>query len=496
MVKTTCGMIEGINENGLIVFKGIPYAALPTGRLRWQPPQPLQPWQGIRKAQSFSKAAPQLPSAASSIRDFRVDEDQSEDCLYLNIWTPAPDKAKRPVMVWIHGGYFTMGSGAQQGFRGDRLAVSGDVVVVTLNYRLGLLGFLNLNGITGGKIPATGNEGLLDQIAALKWIHDNIAEFGGNPDNITLFGESAGAQSIECLMAMPSARGLFHKAILESSIRQAVRPLVTAVKVSEELLRVLDLKSVDVEQLLTIPAEKLLAVQQELGIRFSRRQDLASPVIDDRILPQSPQAALESGTALNIPVIMGTNLEETRLFSALNSHPEIDEAALIKRCQRFVPDEDISKVIETYRECRIQRNDPAHPLDVATAIQTDALFRLPAIQFLDAHCRNRQPTYSYIFTWKSPARNGAMGACHGLEIGFVFGTYESEFGGVGAEAEKLSRQIQDAWTSFARTGNPSCESLGNWPQYCDHRKTMLLGKSSRVEADPLAEERNFWDILR
>ncbi len=493
LVKTKYGILEGIKENNLMVFRGIPYAAPPTGKWRWQPPQPVQPWQGVRRAQAFGKAAPQLPSAAASIRDFRVDEAQSEDCLYLNIWTPAADKAGRPVMVWIHGGYFTMGSGAQPVFNGDKLAAGGDVVVVTINYRLGVLGFLNLYEVTKGKIPATGNEGLLDQTAALRWVRDNIAEFGGDPANITLFGESAGALSIECLMAMPSARGIFHKAILESSIRQAVRPRETAVRASEELLGILDLKSGDFEQLLTMPADNLLAAQKALGTRFSRREDPASPIIDGRILPQSPQAALESGAALSIPVIMGTNLEETRLFSALNSHQEIDEAALVKRCRRFVPERAVSKLIETYREARRKRGEPVTHLDIATAIQTDALFRLPAIQFLDAHCRNRQPNYSYIFDWKSPARNGIFGACHGLEIGFVFGTHEEEFGGTGPEAEKLSNQIQDAWTSFARTGNPSCESLGDWPQYCDHHKTMVLGKHSHVEAAPYEEERRIWD---
>ena len=228
LIETKSGKIKGSYQDGLYIFKGIPYAAPPVGEFRWLPPQPVKPWKGVRQAQTFGPIAPQN-GALSLAPEYQVEEPQSEDCLYLNVWSPGADGSRRPVLVWIHGGAFNRGSGSSPMYPGTTLARRGNVVVVTLNYRLGALGFLHLKKLTGGRIPATGNEGLLDQIAALQWVRDNIAHFGGDPDNVTVFGESAGGMSIGCLLAMPQARGLFHKAILQSgsstvkSLDEAIR---------------------------------------------------------------------------------------------------------------------------------------------------------------------------------------------------------------------------------------------------------------------------------
>ena len=265
-VNTSFGKVQGSYENGLYVFKGIPYAAPPVGELRWMPPAPHQPWDGVRPAVEFGAIAPQLPMSPLPGKE-REEEPQSESCLFLNIWTPGLDDARRPVMVWIHGGAFSIGSGSETMYRGGKLAATGDIVLVTVNYRLGVLGFLNLNELTRGRIPATGNEGLLDQVAALKWVRDNIAAFGGDPGNVTIFGESAGAMSVACLMNMPAARGLFHKAILESPVGEIARPLVPSLRIAEEFLKIVGIRPQNDSALRALPVDTLLAAQQELAVR-------------------------------------------------------------------------------------------------------------------------------------------------------------------------------------------------------------------------------------
>jgi para-nitrobenzyl esterase len=492
IAETAAGKIEGTAERDLVVFRGIPFAAPPTGKRRWEPPEPRYAAQGILAAKAFGPAALQPPSKAGIIEEFTVKEAQSEDCLFLNIWTPGLDQQKRPVMVWIHGGYFTMGSGAQPVFRGDILASRGNTVVVTFNYRLGVFGFLRLKEVTEGEILSTGNEGLLDQIAVLEWVRDNIAAFGGDPGNVTVFGESAGALSIECLISMPRARGLFHKAILQSSISRAVRPAAEAVRAARVLIDVLG-RRIDAESLRAVTAEGLLSAQIKASDRAFRGVMPAAPVIDGEVLPEQPLEAFKSGSIPDIPLLIGTNLEESQLFSALNGNPEITEETLIKRCRRILPDGDISAIFEAYKEARRKRGEPTSAASLYTAIQTDYMFRLPALRLAEAQSRKGRPVYNYLFTWRSPAGNGQYGACHGLEIGFIFGTYSADFGGTGPRAARLSGEMQDAWISFARNGDPACESLGDWPQYDERRTTMLLGSDSHLEVDPYGEERQAWE---
>jgi para-nitrobenzyl esterase len=443
------------------------------GELRWAAPRPCPPWKGVRQAQAFGPSAIQPDTKVSSIAEFKVDGPQSEDCLHLNIWTPGTDSTRRPVMVWLHGGYLSMGSGSQAAFRGNLLAKVGNVVVVTLNYRLGALGFLNLKEITGGQIPATGNEGILDQIAALKWVKNNIAAFGGDPGNVTVFGESAGGTCIQILMGLPQAAGLFHKTIIQSAVKAEVRPLEKAVQISREFLRLSGVK--DKDGLLALPADTVLAAQRKLSGGSPSAGPATIPVLDGAVITRLPLEAIEKGASPGIPTLAGTNAEEWKLFNATSPKmAAMDEAALEARCRGIFPPEEIKGVIQNYRENLAKQGKPATPMDIFTAIQTDLVFRNPLERFLEARCRHEKEVYSYLFTWKSPRMGGILEACHGLEIGFIFGTYEPGFGGSGPEAERLAHKMQEAWTAFARTGNPSCESLGQWPRYCDKQEVMRL----------------------
>jgi para-nitrobenzyl esterase len=495
VVETTGGKVRGLNEARLFVFKGIPYAVPPTGELRWLPPQPVLKWQGVRDASAFGAAPPQLPSDMLPFENslFHNSEPQSEDCLFLNIWTPGIDKKKRPVMFWIYGGAYVSGSGSQPLYRGDVLAKRGDVVVVTMNYRLGVFGFLNLTEVTGGKIPATGNEGLLDQIAALQWVRDNISAFGGNPGNVTVFGESAGGMSIGCMLAMPAARGLFHKAIMESGTPKPVKPLAACVDVANRFLEVAGLKSGDIKALRSLSTESLLDAQHKLTPGGGT---VTTPLVDGTVITEKPMELLKTGAGKEVPTLVGTNLEEWKLF--ISGHPEyrsIDEARLLQIFQKAAPGKDISRVVDIYRRNRNSRGEPATPGDLYMAIQTDLGFRLPATRVAEAQCRNGQKAYHYIFTWKSPALSGLMGSCHLLEIGFVFGTYDPVFCGSDPAVKNLSTKMQDAWLAFARSGNPGCQSVGDWPSYGEKRQTMMLGRECHVTEAPYEEERQALDAL-
>jgi para-nitrobenzyl esterase len=500
VVETTSGKIEGIFRRGLYAFRGVPYAAPPVGRLRWLPPEPPKPWSGVRSALRLATIAPQNPMG-SQFLDSPEAEPQDEDCLYLNVWTPGLDDGRRPVMVWIHGGGFTAGSGSSLAYNGRTLSTRGDTVIVTINYRLNVLGFLNLNEVTGGRIPATGNEGLLDQALALEWVRSNIANLGGDPDNVTIFGESAGGFSVGSLLALPKAKGLFHKAILQSGAAHTVSSVDRAARVANTLLELLGVSPSDIDGLRSLSPEKLLEGQRELTAKANDPESgigglTLRPVVDGKILPQRPIDAVAGGSADNIPILVGTNLDEAKLFSTMNEEvSNMDEVRLLRLCQRLIPKGDVPGLIENYRKARQQRGTSTTPAEIFMALQTDKGFRIPAIRLAESHSRRNQPTYMYLFTWVSPFKNGALGACHALELGFLFGTRFGDFSGSGPEADALERNIQDAWLAFARTGDPSCKSIGKWPVYDEGRETMLLGKECSLVAAPYDEERRAWEAI-
>jgi para-nitrobenzyl esterase len=424
---------------------------------------------------------------------------QSEDCLYLNLWTPGLDGAKRPVMVWVHGGFFTTGAGSWLIYNGRALSTRGDVVVVTINYRLGVLGFLNLNEVTKGRIPATGNEGLLDQVLALEWVQDNISRFGGDPDNVTIFAESAGAMSVGALLAMPKACELFHRAILQSGAAHHVNSLERAEKLGAIFLDILDIKPTEVNKLQSLTEQQLLNAQVEVMAR-AQGSKLAmgglplKPVVDGNVLPELPIHAIAGGSADNVAVLIGTTLDEWKLFAVWDRNlANLNEAGLLRRCQRLISNGDVSGLVEAYRQARNQRNLPVTPAELYIAIQSDRVFRMPAIRLAETHYRRQQPTYMYLFNWVSPLMKGILGSCHALDLGFVFGTLDDNFTGSGQEAQALSRKIQDAWAGFARHGDPSDQNLVKWKLYGERRETMVLGKQCLLVEAPYDEERRAWE---
>lgn len=487
VVETESGRIEGVRENELYVFRGIPYAAPPVGPRRWRPPQPVTPWTGIRETKEFGSVAPQPPGLAPSLKE--EPETQSEDCLFLNVYSPGLDGERRPVMVWVHGGAFSIGSGSAAMYRNGSIAAHGNVVLVTINYRLGVLGFINLNELTGGANPSTGNEGLLDQIAALQWVRRNIVSFGGDPENVTLFGESAGAMSIGCLLTIPQARGLFHRAILESPVGEMARPLDMSVQIAEAFLRRVGVNPRDVDGLWSLPFEQLLSAQQQVAAETRQGAAPFIPVADGTIMPKMPMTSMENGLGGAMPVLVGSNRDEDKFFSMMKPQLwRIDDGRLQRLIGRYVAPGDVAKLIECYQAGRRRRGEPTDPFELFSAITTDRLFRKTAVRIAEY-----ASGFNYIFEWNSPVARGRLGACHAVEVGFVFGSHDASFCGSGPEADRLSFTMQDAWTTFARSGDPSCESLGAWPRYGAERISMILDRERRLVRDYAREERLIWN---
>ncbi|HXN14354.1 MAG TPA: carboxylesterase/lipase family protein [Candidatus Acidoferrales bacterium] len=495
IVSTRYGKLEGEEQSGLTVFKGVPFAAAPENVRRWLPPEKPLPWTGVRDGRRFGAVAPQNSVTNQALAAMKIDQQQSEDCLNLNLWTPALDRARRPVMVWIHGGGFTIGGGSQEIYNGSVLAKRGDVVVVTINYRLGPLGFLRLNDVTNGRIPSSGNEGLLDQLAALQWMRDNIAEFGGDPDNVTIFGESAGGMSVGALLAMPSARGLFHKAIPQSGSCDTVSSIARANRTAERVLSKLSVSAGDADAIRAIPVAQLLTgvfgadgktPDRELGMAYQ-------PVVDGAVIPRELIEMVAQGSAAGVAVMVGSNLEEWKLFSAMDpSAQRLDKAGLVARMSKRMTADFASSIIASYERARTSAGASITPPELFSAIETDRVFRMPGVRLAEIHGRSERRAYNYLFTWRSPAMRGALGSCHALELGFVFGTNHlagmRRFAGEGPAAEKLAIEMQDAWIAFARDGNPG------WAGYTEARRaTMLFGETSSVAEAPFEEERRAWD---
>jgi para-nitrobenzyl esterase len=498
IVNTKSGKLEGYAVDGLFVFKGIPYAAPPVGNLRWMPPQPVKPWSGVRPAKEYGAISPQntMPGGgAPGTPDFG-NQPQSEDCLLLNVWTPGLDDARRPVFFWIHGGAFIMGSGTEAFLEEGILARRGDVVIVSINYRLGAFGFMNLKEITRGRIPATGNEGLLDQVAALDWVQDNIAAFGGNPDNVTISGFSAGGMSVGTLLSMPGARGKFHKAMNRSGAANKVEPLDNAIKLSEKYLRLLNLNGKDTDALRDLSVQRLLDAQQQLGTMVREaihRTTPFEPVADGKILTEMPITAIRKGFSKNIPMMAGNTIDEMKAMNKMDpSIRNLDETGLVERLSKQMQPDAVPGLIKAYSTIMQQHGDAATPPEIAGSITTD-LFLMPTIRMVEAQRDNGAPAYYYLFTHKSPAMGGALGAMHGLDNPFLFGALDAQFTGNDPEEENLAVKIQDSCIAFIRTGDPSCKSIGKWPVYGKKRMTMILDKSTRVEAAPYEAERVAWD---
>src|SRR5260221_6258769 len=413
LVQTQYGTVQGVQVGAVNSWKGIPYAQPPVGELRFRPPQPPEGWSDIRQATQFGPVATQ-PSTIQKLAGRRLS--MTEDCLSLNIWSPGADEKLCPVLVWIHGGGWLIGSGSFHD--GTSLAAHGDVVVVTLNYRLGALGFLHLAELGGVAYAASGNCGILDQVAALQWIQDNIAAFGGDPHRVTVFGESAGAVSIAALLALPAAKGLFQRAILQSGAAQTIKSSSEATTVTRNFLKILDVRPESLSTLEQMPAERLVEAASALpdwqGTTGAGDTIHFAPVIDGVILPQPPLQAVAIGAAKHIPLVIGTTKDECLFYPFADpTWREADEASLTQRCKHLVgaawPD-----VCPPYLQ---EKPDGQTVLERMLALLTFDQFTFPAIELAEAQVKQGAPVWVYRFDWHSPLFGGAA---HTLDRIFVW----------------------------------------------------------------------------
>ncbi len=495
-VETRYGRIRGTAQRGVQVYRGVPFAEPPLGPFRLRAPLPPRPWQGVLDCHSFGAPAPQNAPRRPSLCD-PAPVSWSEDCLTLNVFTPRQDGAPRPVLVWVHGGDFVEGRASEPGLTGRALARWGDVVVVTLQYRLGALGFLDLGAVEDGR-PGPANLGLLDQVAALEWVRDEIDVFGGDPSNVTVFGTCAGAGCAAALAAMPRARGLFRRAILQSPVLH-LWDRARGAEVGRAFLRELDPAPAGIAELEEVPTPLLLAAQQrcERNLRSTAEGWVFRPVVDGEVLPSAPLSAVAAGEARGIPLIVGTNLDEARMAGAEDpASLWLGEVQLVQRCKALVGPERARLLIDTYRATRL--GEAASPSSLWAAMESDRLFRHPAMRLAELQAERGESVFAYLFRWPSPVAGGALGAFRGLEVPFVFGTRRHHalrrFVGGEEEAKELSRRMREAWIEFARSGDPSGLGVGRWPAYAaPERRTLSLGTRPEVVEAPLDAERSFWD---
>jgi para-nitrobenzyl esterase len=493
IVETRYGKVQGYEQGVISVWKGIPFAQPPTGTRRFRAPQPPEPWTGVRETTAFSPMAPQVPAMGASMvgalgAERAVDQrPMSEDCLYLNIWSPGTEGEKRPVMVYIHGGAFTLGSASDPWYDGTSFAANHNLVVVSLNYRLGILGFVSLQDLTGADAGYTANCALLDQIAALEWVRENIVAFGGDPDQVTVMGESAGAMSIGTLLGMPAARGLFGRAILQSGAAGVLPTRSQAAQVAQALLAKLGLEATQLAALAEVPVEALLTVQPELGREFGGVRAY-SPVIDGETLPQHPLAMIAQGSAAQVTILAGTNRDEWRLFAMLSGGPQVDEQQLT---QLF--GDEAKPVLAAYTQARADQPQVLAWVD----IMSDLVFRMPAIRLAEGQVRQGAPVWMYRFDWESPAFGGVLGAAHAMDIPFVWNTLDTPlsrmFTGDSPARQPLADLMHASWASFIRSGTPAISSLPAWSPYdLQRRATMIFGDTPHVVDDPQGQVRALW----
>ena len=490
IVGTRDGDVRGCLAGGVNVFKGIPYAAPPFGENRLRPPQPVTPWTGVRDALAFGPKTPQ-PSYPPHVAPLIPPEEcgTGQECLNLNIWSPELAPARRPVMVWIPGGAFGYhATGACAWYDGTAFARD-NIVCVTIGYRVGPDGFLYVDG--------SANRALLDQVAALEWVKGNIAAFGGDPDNVTVFGESAGAMSIGSLLAMPRADGLFHRAILQSGAARPVMSVESARRVAKNFAASLGVPPTR-DGLAAVPEDRFLRAQVELEGDLAAHADPVrwgyevavsmmpwQPILDGQTIPALPIDRLAAGASARVDVLIGTNVDEHRLFMMVgNAIDQITDDTLIRAVTAYgLP---VARTLAAYRA----EHPGATPGDLLAALQTDWFWRIPAIRLADAHAKHGGTTYMYEFAWRSPEYHGRLGACHALEVPFVFDVLgnRTEYL-LGANPPRaLAEFMHAAWVGFATTGRCT------WPAYdLARRATMRFEVPPHVVEDPRAVERALWD---
>jgi para-nitrobenzyl esterase len=486
IVEIASGKIRGVVIDKVYAFKGVPYSASTAGAGRFMPPAKPQPWTDIKETTHVGQRSPQQPGMLE-IPEVAATSGQGpmgEDCLVLNVWSNGlKGSRKRPVMVWLHGGGFASGSGDYSIYDGANMARKRDVVVVTVNHRLNVFGYLYLADIGGPKYTDASNAGHRDIVLALEWVRDNIANFGGDPGNVTIFGQSGGGGKVATLMAMPAAKGLFHRAICQSgaSIKGATR--ANATRTAQALLTKLNLKPDQIDQLQSMPFDQLTEAIKGVG-GFA-------PVVDGKTLthdPFDPGAPEESGT---VPLLIGTVEEEVNFFPATPLDP-IDDADLhkrVKQAARGADDATVDQLIAVYKKGRPSKSN----VEIYQMIATDAGFSGSVHTEADRKvAQGKAPVYKYYFTWQSPVREGKLRSYHTLEIPFVLENVDEgkSMTGSGQDRYALSDKMSAAWAAFARTGNPNVKSLPHWPAFtADQRATMVFNDECKLVNDPYKEER-------
>ena len=496
MAETASGRVRGSRRGGIVEFLGIPYGADTGGQARFRPAEPPSPWAGVREAVRFGARCPQLGGGAWT-GDLGVywpsdpavpPERRGEDCLVLNVWTPAIDAAKRPVMVWLHGGGFAFGSAAP--YVGNNLARFGDVVVVGVNHRLNLFGHLYLAELAGADFADSGNAGLLDLVTALAWVRDNIGRFGGDPANVTIFGQSGGGAKVCALMAMPAAKGLFHKAIVQSGAYPDAKAPDAATSYASAFLAELGLAPARAAELRRLPADRLLAAMAALAAKRGDGILALGPVHDGRSLPHNPWDPAAPAVSADIPLIIGTTRTETTVLSLMfGAGPDIfnlDEAGARSRLAGVfhMTERQADRMMAGYR----LQHPAASPSDIYFLATTEP-WRLTAIALAERKAAQRAaPAYMYLFAWQTPILGGRLRSGHCLDVPFVFHDVDNKTNGnTGSSPTRyaLQDQMSGAWVAFARSGNPNHPGLPHWAPYAPRdRATMIFDTPSSVAHDP------------
>lgn len=513
VVDTNSGKVAGYVREGIFTFKGIPYGDTTEGTNRFMPPAKPKPWDGVRSSRQHGHVAPQSARAgwANDEESFMFSWDdgiQGEDCLCVNVWTPGiNDGKKRPVMVWLHGGGFTAGSGQELlSYDGENLSRRGDAVVVTLNHRLNVFGYLNLAKY-GDKYASSANAGMLDIVAALEWVRDNIAGFGGDPGVVTIFGQSGGGGKVGALMGMPSAKGIFHRAIVESGSMLQAGTQERTQKLADLIVAQLGLTASTIDQIQTIPYTQILEASEEVlrknnprpagGLpNFRRMAEMLGfvPVVDGSILPAHPFDPQASPFSADVPMIIGTTLNE---FATALNHPEYElmtDAEMEQKVKGMFGDKT-PQILAAFR----QRTPKAKPFDLWSRIAASTVRENAIKQCRIKAAQGRAPAYLYWFTWQTPILDGRPRAFHCAEIAFAFDNTDrcENMTGGGSEARALGAKVSDAWIHFARTGNPNHPGIPHWADFsADLVPTMIFdNKCELVDNPDGAEQKSISDAL-